>query len=155
MVSQWLNCHACLFWVWMVAAVVRLVLAPSHALQFYKSRCPFMGSSDAASCSFSVLRGKCRWWNTVSSLHHTFSHAVCMCKRGTAGSQPMDQGSSGSVYPNALSSSIHSRPQNAHLHSSRVIKWRTLAGGRIDCASDLGPEGVGRTSHEAAGAHQM
>jgi hypothetical protein len=30
-----------------------------------------------------------------------------------------------------------------------------LAGGRIDCASDLGPGGVGRTSRGAAGVNQM
>jgi len=35
-------------------------------------------------------------------------------------------------------------------HSIRVIKRRALAGGRMDCASDFDPGGVGRTSRGAA-----
>lgn len=105
-----------------------------------------MGCSDAAAGFFAILRGKT--WTLQHANYYTQSpHAHGVQEKDPLARKTERESKVQTQYGFLQSD----EPQQALFLSIKVIKWRALAGGRLDCASDPNPGGVGRPNRGAAG----
>lgn len=155
LVAQWLNYMIARSGSWMgIAVVCRVGPCTESCVAILHTPMPIHGFRPMLQIAPSGICGEKRGrWNFASylSTSHVFFHAMCMCKRNMVGAQAMDQGSSGSVSPNALAVS-HRTHMFTLIAFSNGVRWQAEESiARVT----LVPGGVGRASHGAAKAHQM